>query len=1088
MNIERLSEPFSEKLFSDITELLIGHDFTSDNRNIPINPKFKYICEIRNLGRYKELNLQVFIIKHSSENDARISLSKELFNILKEYSFSNALVASYSDSSKKWRYSLLTSNLEIADGGKVIRKFSNPRRYSYLLGEDTKTSTPYKFLIKQGPVSDFEDLQKRFSVEVVNNEFYKSIAKLYDELVGTTEEKALLKYPGSDEERHQFAVRLIGRIVFCWFLREKQSEAGVPLVSRDVLSLEASNTNSYYHSILTPLFFEVLNKHTEKRPKRFRDGVFGNIPYLNGGLFSPQYDDHYKFDSMIGESVPGLVNVPDEWIREFFDLLETYNFTVDENTSVDIDLSIDPEMLGRIFENLLARINPETGETVRKSTGSFYTPREIVEYMVDESLIQYLITKTKIDEKKLRALISYDLNDDLDNPLDNSEKQTVVNALGEVKILDPACGSGAFPIGILQKVVFALQQVDPQAKFWFKNQIDNTPPELRHLLEREFEHKNFDYIRKLGVIRESIFGVDIQPVATEIARLRCFLTLIVDERVDDNEDNRGVEPLPNLDFKFVIANTLIKLNIPKDTTENQANLFEDQTGIDELKRLRDEYFNSHNSERDTLKLQFSQVQNRMLQNMIANHSHGFADLTQKLSSWDPFSHSSTGWFDPEWMFGIDQGFDIVIGNPPYVQLQKNGGEYANLYKEQHYETFIRTGDLYSLFYERGMSLTKPKFGILCLITSNKWMRASYGEKTRNFFASKNPLQLIDFGGFKVFESATVDTNILIIQNSTNSNQLQAVYISNDFKSDQLVGQYYHNNKVNLPNVSSHIWFVGSNSELALKQKVEQIGTPLKNWGVKIYRGILTGCNEAFIVDSIVRNNLINNDSRCSEIIKPLLRGKDIKRYNFEFKGFYVLATGYDINIRDEYPVIYNYIKSIGEQIENGMLKVKGKGVFKRDDQGKDWWNLRACDYYGDFEKKKIIYSEIVREPQFYFDSSGSYYAEATGFIMTGENITLLTGLLNSKALTFFFRKWYAGGGLGGSGIRYKKKFLEEIPIPMITPSNKKNCEDICELVKRIQSTQSSDEYSFISREIDNHVYELYKLTPDEIKMVEDSIK
>lgn len=668
MNAEKLSEPFSVDLFSEITESLIGHQFTKDDRKISINPSFKYISEIKNLGHYHDLNLQVFIVKHLSENDARISLSKELFSILKEYSFGNALIATYSGNSPNWRYSLLTSNLDITESGKVARKFSNPKRYSYLLGPKAKIATPSRFLVRMGKVADFDELQKRFSVEVVNNEFYKEISKLYDSLVGTEENKGLLKYPGSEEEKHQFTVRLIGRVVFCWFLREKHSKVGVPLISKDILSSEAAKSNSYYHTVLAPLFFEVLNKHIEKRPERFQKGSFGKIPYLNGGLFSDQSNDHYKFDSTLGLSISGLVDVPDAWIRDLFELLETYNFTVDENTSVDIDLSIDPEMLGRIFENLLARINPETGATVRKSTGSFYTPREIVEYMVDESLVEYL-KSTLIHETKLRALVSYDLDDDAAHPLGEHEKKLVLKSLHSVKILDPACGSGAFPIGILQKIVFILQQIDPDSTLWFENQIANTTPEVRRLIEREFHHNNFDYIRKLGVIRESIFGIDIQPIATEIARLRCFLTLIVDERVDDGEENRGVEPLPNLDFKFVTANTLVKLNIPKDNTKDQANLFEDRSGIDELKQLRDEYFNSQNHERDSLKLQFSQVQNRMLQNMIANHSHGFADLTQKLSSWDPFSHKITRWFDPEWMFGITEGFDIVIGNPPYFVYQ-----------------------------------------------------------------------------------------------------------------------------------------------------------------------------------------------------------------------------------------------------------------------------------------------------------------------------------------------------------------------------------------------------------------------------------
>ncbi len=311
------------------------------------------------------------------------------------------------------------------------------------------------------------------------------------------------------------------------------------MIPQDILSSSAAKTENYYHSVLAPLFFEVLNKRDVSREETFRKDLYATIPYLNGGLFNPDSDDHYKFDKSLQLSVPGLVDVPDTWLRKFFDLLELYNFTVDENTSYDIDLSIDPEMLGRIFENLLARINPETGETVRKMTGSFYTPREIVEYMVDESIKQYLKTKTNIDDEKLSAVVSFNLSDDEEFPLTASDKQLIISALSEVKILDPACGSGAFPMGILQKIVFVLQQVDPDSKQWLEEQLAGASPEFKHHLEKEFENKNFNYLRKLGVIRESIYGVDIQPIATEISRLRCFLTLIVDQSVDDNDTNPG---------------------------------------------------------------------------------------------------------------------------------------------------------------------------------------------------------------------------------------------------------------------------------------------------------------------------------------------------------------------------------------------------------------------------------------------------------------------------------------------------------------------------------------------------------------------
>jgi adenine-specific DNA-methyltransferase len=331
---------------------------------------------------------------------------------------------------------------------------------------------------------------------VVNKEFYKEISDLFTQLVGgsvykgkqKTDYEALLKLPHVQDKSQtslEFAVRLIGRVIFCWFLREKKSDLGKSLMPNNLLSLEAvKNYPDYYHTILESIFFEVLNKPINSRKDDFIHEPFSSIPYLNGGLFSPQDDDFFSYNLGKQAVNHNTVDIPDEWIRRFFAVLETYNFTIDENTSFDEELSIDPEMLGRIFENLLAEINPETGESARKSSGSYYTPRVIVDYMVDQSLFLYLKDQTHIDDEKLRSVISYDLTDDEQNPLTTNERERIINALDKVKILDPACGSGAFPMGALQKIVFILQQSDSDGQLWFKKQIKNTSPELRRVVER----------------------------------------------------------------------------------------------------------------------------------------------------------------------------------------------------------------------------------------------------------------------------------------------------------------------------------------------------------------------------------------------------------------------------------------------------------------------------------------------------------------------------------------------------------------------------------------------------------------------------
>ncbi len=1066
MNQDFLKEVYDYPSFKNFLESFLP-DFKEDLRAINTS-NTTHIKSARKLGESPELELAVYELEHEGSTDKRVGLALEGFRLMKDTGVYNALVVYKSNNENSWRLSLMTTSQELKNG-RVVNAFSNPRRYSYTLGSNAKIATPTKFLISKGKVGGFEDLLSRFSVEVVNNEFYKEIAKLYDELVGTEDTSRLLVYPNSSGESHQFAVRLIGRIVFCWFLREKHSPDGIPLISKAILSREASSSDNYYHQTLAPLFFQVLNEPSQKRTQRFKVEDFGNIPYLNGGLFAPQDDDYYKFDDTLEHSVPGLVNVPDKWLRKLFDLLELYNFTVDENTSVDIDLSIDPEMLGRIFENLLARINPETGETVRKSTGSFYTPREVVEYMVDESLAQYLGRKTNLEMPKIRALISYDLNDDKEHPIDGSQAEKIVRSLGELRILDPACGSGAFPIGILQKVVFILQQVDPEAKIWFENQVANTPPELRHLIQKEFENRNFDYIRKLGVIRESIFGVDIQPIATEIARLRCFLTLIVDERVNDSENNRGVYPLPNLDFKFVTGNTLIKLTEVNKTGDEQTGLFEDRSGINELKRLRDEYFNSHNSEREVLKLKFLQAQNKMLQNMIANHSHGFSDLTQKLSTWDPFSHKSTEWFDPSWMFGIESGFDIVIGNPPYISHDAIPLDKKIL---KQYAVFGAFADIYCYFYEVAKNLTEPSGGIVTYITSNSFIKAEYAKQLRKLLSETTLLSLVNMDESQVFSSAIVNTSIVISRSEPRTDGevtiVNSPYDKRISFADYIgeVGFSRHRKEF-----SDKPWMLVPEHFSSVVSKLVDNNKTLENLGAKIRLGLATGSNKAFVLDEAKKNELIKLDPKNAEIIKPVLGGKDIKRYGFE-QSQYLLLTKNGVNVRRDYPTIYTYLESFGEEF------------MERGAKGQHWSNLRACAFFDDFKEEKIIWIELTNKGRFAYSDQEVYLLNSAYFMLPPKGIQakLLLAILNSKVIQFYMNLISQTSGMGTN--RWINAVVKDFPMPTISDNQSSTVNKAISVVGSLSNHPSKEETEKLEDELNQAVYALYGLDDEEIKIIE----
>lgn len=753
-----------------IKELLLP-DFVGRKHDVSFSSEI--FTSVKQLGDSVACNLSVFevVLKDGAQN-RRVAITQEMFKVLRGLRINNAVVAFTNADKRNFRISLLTSKYEY-DGEKIVKVLSNPRRYSYSLGLGTKTKTAYKFLIAKGKVTDLNELINRFSVEVVNKQFYSEIATSFTELVGgerdgKTYEKLLDLHGTVDHNKYaEFGVRLIGRIMFCWFLREKRSENNIPLVPDDMLALETIREKAnYYHDALEPLFFELLNTSHKKRKACFNTDYYKLIPYLNGGLFSPHIDDRYKFDSVNNCGLYGVVTIPNEWFIKFYNTLGQYNFTVDENTAYDIELSIDPEMLGRIFENLLAEINPETGENAKKSTGSFYTPRDIVDFMVDSSLCEYLKTKTGIDGMKLNALISYSKDDDNLAVFNEAEKKKLIDALYTVTVLDPACGSGAFPIGMLQKVVYVLQEIDPTANLWFDKATENVGILLKKEFEKKFNAGSLNYIRKLSVIQNSIFGIDIQPIAVEISRLRCFLSLIIEEKVDDTEENRGINPLPNLDFKFIIANSLITLD---NTT--QLSIFENQDHIKILKDIREEYFNADSERRTELKLEFLQVQQDMLLNTIANYQKQASARYQQLSEWKPFENQATSWFDSEWMFGIKDGFDIVIGNPPYLEsrhsnfsesLKDKLQEQLHIRYGKRFELIPRGSDLLIYFYELSLRVIKEN-GINVFITQNSWLDTEYGSQFQKYLRQRtNVLSIID-SDFKSFETANINTVITIFQ-------------------------------------------------------------------------------------------------------------------------------------------------------------------------------------------------------------------------------------------------------------------------------------------------------------------------------------
>jgi adenine-specific DNA-methyltransferase len=391
-------------------------------------------------------------------------------------------------------------------------------------------------------------------------------------------------------------------------------------------------------------------------------------------------------------------------------------------------------------------------------------------------------------------------------------------------------------MGALHALVFLLGKLDPRNERWMHKQIERAQtipdPTVREKviedIQNAFQRNELDYGRKLYLIENGVYGVDIQPIATQIAKMRFFIALIVDQKPDPSQPNSGIRPLPNLEIRFVAADTLKRIH------KTHKNLQIDNEQIHRLKeqirQVRSQHFTARTPE---TKAKLRQRDAELRQALAHELAHiGLPnDTANMLAQWDPYDqNASAPFFDPEWMFGIRDGFDIVIGNPPYIQLQKAYDakrKYADLYIGEGYTTFDRRGDIYCLFYERGMELLRPN-GVLAYITSNKWMRAGYGEKLRDYFAKHtNPLLLIDLGS-GVFESATVDTNILLVQRAPNQNRLRAFTYTDRTQS---LRDALQTHAAPMPPLTKDAWFIGGDAEHCLKEKIERIGNPLREWDV-----------------------------------------------------------------------------------------------------------------------------------------------------------------------------------------------------------------------------------------------------------------
>ena len=1000
-------------------------------------------------------------------------------------------------------------------------------------------------------------------VKELNKRFYRELSSWFEwaksETRFPTEEKV-----GQKQEEH--IMRLLVRILFVWFIKEKglvDEQLFNPVDIREQLKeFNSPKSDSYYRAILQNLFFATLNTEIEKRAFSSRQqkahrnfnlyryksqmekpdklkALFDRTPFINGGLFDclDDFEATGKGGRRIdcfsdNRSVWSQVSVPD---RLFFaladsrngaigliELFKSYKFTVEENTPIEQDVALDPELLGQVFEELLDEIEGDTrggNRSNRKDTGSYYTPREVVDYMVNQALIAELESSIPKIKGKVDYLLDYAKKyDDANVFFDDDEIEKIVRAIAELRILDPAVGSGAFPMGVLNKLNLALHRLDPNNEIWKKVQIElatektrrtfegetdeNTRKDRLDTINRSFERHKSGFGRKRYLIQNCIFGVDIQPIACQIAKLRFFISLAIEQNPNDNrDDNYGIQPLPNLETRFVSADTLTAQDIAgRKNSLKSEEVMEIQN---RLETNRERHFDV-NTRQTKWKIRKAnkELRKKLTQELIQIGVNN--NVAERVANWDPYDQNARAkWFDPNYMFGIQDGFDIVIGNPPYTGLQKNGGTLANLYEHEGYEVYSRTGGIYVLFYERGHQLL-ARNGHLCYITSRQWLRARYGAGLRAYLSSKTlPLKLIDLR-FKVFE-ANVDVNILLLgKQPIKDSKMDTLTVS---KLEELEIIPKGKKSINIPQNGGN-WLIPTTKavadELLLREKVEGIGIPLKEWEIKINYGIKTGCNQAFVITDAKRREILTfcggdeERQRTENLIKPLLLGKKVRCHSINRDGEHIIVvpSGWTNQNRgnqnalaffsNNYPEVYEHMKLMG------TTPSKGKGLYDRKDQGDYWWELRSCDYYAEFEKEKLVGSEIVTRPQFVYDDKGIYTLDTT-FIMTTSqgNLRYICGVLNSDLGWYIFKNYYAGPGLGKDKIRYKKKFLEWLPIPLVTDENKHIANEIESLVDLITTGKKDNvnaDTKAWERSIDELVCQLYKLKKAEIKMVEEAVK
>ena len=1156
-------QPFDQNTFVLFIRNLLGEIDESKGFHVgraQIKKAFnEHIVSYRRLASYTDPEgetLDILIVKLEREtalDRARTMQRNFVADYLKQRGEKDAaLVAYFHPDSPDWRFSFVQMEYssELGENGKIrVKEELTPaRRYSFLVGVNEPNHTARTQLVpllQSGNKATLYQIEQAFNIESVTREFFEKYKQLFlklkDALDAIVQQDAKIEkeFNAKSISTADFAKKLLGQIVFLYFL-QKKGWLGVGKDAEGILMPWGSGPknflrqlfdggiipyDNFFDDILEPLFYEALAvEHDNNFYSRFNC----RIPFLNGGLFEPMQG--YNWQEI-------AIRIENSVFSEIFSVFNEYNFTVREDEPLEREVAVDPEMLGKVFENLLEIKD-------RKSRGAFYTPRDIVHFMCRESLINYLAQGTASENIPVKDIDDFIRRSDIyleyaramesgrvgksyqgrelpASILEHAEK--LDNLLAEIKICDPAIGSGAFPLGILNEIVRA-----------------------RQLLEVYLKRGNTAYTIKRRCIQESIYGVDIDGGAIDIAKLRLWLSLVVDE-----DDFSNIQPLPNLDYKIMQGNSLLEqfegITIfdekflsaaPEDNEKiisglkeekirlegkyirlhqsgslgkaEQARLNQELHKLDkaikkrkkqrgmngpqpqglfsveknkaaELKKLHTAFFNAtrrkekarlrREIERLTFELIRTTLQEQGKTEALARIERAIRTNTRPFFLWKlNFSE----------VFQEKGGFDVVIGNPPYVRHE--GIKEMKPWLKGEFDSFYRgTADLYTYFYKRGLEILHAQ-GHLAFIAPNKFMRAAYGVKTRELLTTRaTPKVIIDFGDLPVFDATTYPA-ILVVQKGKpkSTDTIMAATFTEEQQIHQ-VNKALTETGFTMPvkALTGQGWNLEPPEVLNLMEKLRQAGTPLDEYVKgKFYRGILTGLNKAFIIDEETRKRLLAEDPKSAELIKPWLRGRDIRRWQVEWAGLYIIFTRRGVDI-EKYPAIKRYLEQFREDLEPKKNAKQKKG---RKPGSYKWYEIQDnIAYYKEFEQPKIVWRHFAVNPDFVFDEE-SHFSNDKSYILPTNDLSLL-GVLNSSAIAFFIKQ--LSPSVRGGYHEMRIIYLQQVPIVKMSEKKKSIISDLVQKILLIKQKKIVllTKIIPIEQEIDARIAHLYNLTENEYNLI-----